>query len=61
MDVYLLTTWLRARLHSGEEGASFAEYVMVVSLVAIICLVAVRSFGKSVSTNFSQSASTIGN
>jgi Flp pilus assembly pilin Flp len=37
-----------ARLRRDERGASFVEYVIVVGLVAIVCIVAFGDFGKAV-------------
>ena len=37
-----------ARLRSDQRGASFVEYVIVVGLIAIVCIVAFGDFGEAV-------------
>jgi len=39
-----------ARLRSDQRGASFVEYVIVVGLVAIVCIVAFGKFGEAIDT-----------
>jgi Flp pilus assembly pilin Flp len=37
----------------SERGASMVEYALLVSLIAVIAIVAVRTVGQQVSRNFS--------
>lgn len=41
-----------AALRKSERGQGMAEYIIIVILVAIIVLVAIRLFGKSVFNQF---------
>ncbi|MBL7661915.1 pilus assembly protein [bacterium] len=49
---------LRNRL-CGQRGQGMAEYIIIVILVAIIVLVAVRLFGKSITNQFSNATNEI--
>jgi len=42
-----------------EEGASLVEYGLLLSLVALVCIVAISTLGSSISTMFSSLASKI--
>jgi pilus assembly protein Flp/PilA len=46
------------RLMSNEDGAALIEYGMLVLLVALLCIVAVKSIGSKVSNGFN-SANTL--
>ena len=37
-----------ARLRDDQRGASFVEYVIVVGLVAIVCIMAFDKFGRAI-------------
>ncbi len=42
----------KKKLRKNERGQGMAEYIIIVILVAIIVLVAIRLFGKSVYNQF---------
>ena len=42
-----------------EEGASLVEYGLLLSLVAVVCIVAITTLGSSISTMFSNLARSI--
>ena len=44
----------------SEDGASLVEYVLLLSLIFMVCLVSVAYFGTSVGDRFSNIGSTIG-
>ncbi|RMG42661.1 MAG: Flp family type IVb pilin [Candidatus Dadabacteria bacterium] len=46
-------------LEEREEGASLVEYALLVALIAVIALVAIRTLGQKVSTQFSSVASNL--
>lgn len=46
-------------LRKDERGQGMAEYIIIVILVAIIVLVAIRLFGKSVFNQFGNATSQI--
>lgn len=48
-----------ASLARDEKGQGLAEYIIIVILVAIIVLVAVRLFGKSVFNQFSNATQQV--
>lgn len=57
-----MNTWthLKARLErNGERGAGLVEYLFVVSLIAIVCMVSVTYFGGRNDASMMKSANTI--
>ena len=62
----LVTYWqrfcapfLRARLGRTERGATLVEYVLLVALIAVVCIVAIAFLGKAASSKFSSVGSSI--
>ena len=55
-----VTTFVRARFGRTERGASLVEYVLLVSLIAVVCIAAITFLGNSASTKFSSVGSSIG-
>ena len=54
MDLFVLKTWIQAKLNlDSERGASMVEYGLLLALIAVIAIVAVKALGTSVSTKFS--------
>ena len=53
------TTWLTTYLPAprDERGASVIEYALLVALIAVVCALAIRVLGTSVSTSYSNTAS----
>jgi Flp pilus assembly pilin Flp len=43
---------IRKRIGDSQRGQGMAEYIIIVILVAIIVLVAIRLFGKSITNQF---------
>ncbi len=59
-----LTLFTRARtaldtLRKDQRGAAFVEYVIVVGLIAIVCIVAFNQFGTAVQTKVNQQREAI--
>ena len=44
----------------SEKGASLVEYALLVALIAIVCIVAVRTLGQSISNQFNAVQTQIG-
>ena len=59
-----LNTWVasyfRARFGRTERGASLVEYVLLVSLIAVVCIGAITFLGNSADSKFDEVGSTIG-
>ena len=49
----------RTQFVRDEEGASLVEYGMLLSLVAVVCIVAITTLGTSISTMFTNLAGSI--
>ena len=59
MDLFILKTWLQAKFASDERGTSMVEYGLLLALIAVIALVAVSTFGTSVSARHSAVSSSV--
>jgi pilus assembly protein Flp/PilA len=44
----------------SEKGASLVEYALLVALIAIVCILAVRTLGNTVSNQFNNMNSALG-
>ena len=49
MNLVALWTHLQARLRRDDRGASLVEYVLLVALIAVVCIVALQLLGNSAS------------
>lgn len=56
----LTALWMRLhRQDDGERGASLVEYALLVSLIAVVCLVAVTTLGTGVNEQIQSLTSTL--
>ncbi len=55
-----VASFVRARFGRSERGASLVEYVLLVSLIAVVCIGAITLLGNSASKKFSTVGSSIG-
>jgi pilus assembly protein Flp/PilA len=55
-----LANWLRARFSDSDRGAALVEYALLVALIAVACIVAIRTLGNESEKSFSTTASAIG-
>ena len=55
-----VSTYVRARFGKSERGASLVEYVLLVSLIAVVCIAAITFLGNNASTKFSSVGSSLG-
>jgi pilus assembly protein Flp/PilA len=55
-----IASFVRARFGKTERGASLVEYVLLVSLIAVVCIAAITVLGNKASTKFSTVGSSIG-
>jgi pilus assembly protein Flp/PilA len=55
-----VATYVRAKFARTERGASLVEYVLLVSLIGVVCIAAISVLGKNASTKFSSVGSSIG-
>ena len=61
MDLFLVKTWLKARLNvDTERGATMVEYILILALIAILVIGVVAALGGRVSSKFSQASSGLG-
>ena len=50
MNLLGIWTYLQSRFNRDEKGASLVEYVLLVALIAVVCIVALNLLGSSAST-----------
>jgi pilus assembly protein Flp/PilA len=54
-----IASYLRARFGRSERGASLVEYVLLVSLIAVVCIAAITFLGGSAKDKFNTVGSSI--
>ena len=59
MNIVALWSQLQARLRRDEQGASLVEYVLLVALIAVVCIVALQLLGSSDSTKLTSVGNAI--
>jgi pilus assembly protein Flp/PilA len=52
IEFEFLRAWLGAHAKT-QRGASLVEYALLVALIAVVCIAAVTTLGKSASSKFS--------
>ena len=55
-----VASFVRSRFGRSERGASLVEYVLLVALIAVVCIVAIQFLGTSASTKFNNVGSSVG-
>jgi Flp pilus assembly pilin Flp len=61
MDLFVLKSWLQARLNVRDErGANLVEYVLLLTFIALVVIVIVTNLGNKVSEKFSSASSKLG-
>ena len=55
-----VASFVRARFGRTERGASLVEYVLLVSLIAVVCIAAISFLGSSAKDKFSSVGSAVG-
>lgn len=46
-------------VHQQERGASFVEYVLLLSLIVLVCLASLTAFGEGITGSVDDSASRV--
>jgi pilus assembly protein Flp/PilA len=59
MNLFVIRTWLQARLTTTERGASMVEYILLVALIALAVLAAVSFLGGQMNSKFNTEGSQI--
>jgi Flp pilus assembly pilin Flp len=59
MNLFVVRTWLTARLTKSERGASLVEYILLVALIAIAVIASVVFLRDQLSTKFNDAGSTV--
>jgi pilus assembly protein Flp/PilA len=54
-----LVTTVRKIFRKEEEGASLAEYGLLLALIALVCITAIAALGSQISAMFSSLATSI--
>jgi pilus assembly protein Flp/PilA len=61
MNLVAVWTFLQSRLNRDEKGASLVEYVLLVALIAVVCIVALQLLGNSASDKLTSVGTAISN
>ena len=59
MNMFVIKTWLEAKLNKNEEGASLVEYILLVALIALAVIAAVIFLRSQVQSKFSEAGSKL--
>jgi Flp pilus assembly pilin Flp len=59
VNLFVLKTWLEAKLNKDEEGASLVEYILLVALIALAVIAAVIFLRNQVSDKFNDAGSKL--
>ena len=59
MNLFVLRTWLQAKLTKDEKGAGLVEYILLVALIALAVIAAVVFLRGQVSDKFSEAGSKL--
>ena len=59
MNLFVLKTWLEAKMNKDEDGASLVEYILLVALIALAVIAAVIFLRNQVSDKFSEAGSKL--
>jgi pilus assembly protein Flp/PilA len=54
-----LVSGVKKFFRKGEEGASLAEYALLLALIAVVCIAAIALLGNKISQMFSTVAGSI--
>jgi Flp pilus assembly pilin Flp len=41
LNLFVIKSWIEARLHRGEEGANLVEYILLIALIAMLVIAAI--------------------
>ena len=61
MNLFVLRTWLQAKLNKDETGASMVEYILLVALIALAVIAAVVFMRGQMQDSFSDAGSSLSN
>ena len=61
MNMFVLKTWLEAKLNKDEDGASLVEYILLVALIALAVIAAVIFVRTQAQSKFSDAGSKLSN
>ena len=59
LHMEFLAVWFLARHNTSDRGASLVEYVLLISLIAMVCLAALSYFGGQNDTGLRRSSNSI--
>ena len=59
MNLFVVRTWMQARLTTTERGASMVEYILLVALIALAVIAAVVFLKNQVNNKFNDAGSKL--
>lgn len=61
LSIQTFITWFKARYTGDDRGASLVEYVLLVALIAVVCIVAIGFLGDTASDTFDDTGQSLAN
>ena len=59
MNLFVLKSWLQAKLANDERGATLVEYILLVALIALAVIAAVSFLGGTMTGKFNNEGSQL--
>ena len=59
MNLYLLKTWIQAKMTNDERGATMVEYALLLALIAVALIAAVNFLSDETEKTFGQVGSSV--
>jgi Flp pilus assembly pilin Flp len=59
MNLFILKTWLEAKLIKDERGANLVEYILLVAFIAIVLIVTVTAFKDKIKGKFDSAGGSL--
>ena len=60
MNLFVIKSWLEARINTTERGANLVEYVLLLTFIALVVIAVVTQLGDKVETKFVEASSKLG-
>jgi Flp pilus assembly pilin Flp len=54
-----IAVWIRTHFDRAQRGSSIVEYALLITLIAVVCLLALNNLGQTADDSYSQFASSV--
>jgi Flp pilus assembly pilin Flp len=59
MDIFMLKSWLQAKLVKDARGANLVEYILLIALIALLVFAAVSFLKNKIGSKFSAAGTAL--